>query len=101
MYERPIQVSFARRMRREPTLSENALWQQLRRSQLNGHDFRRQHPIPGTRFIADFYCKTLKLIIEVDGGYHNEPEQAERDREREMLVTLLLSGLLMSKLSTN
>ncbi len=89
MYERPIQIDFARRMRRDPTPSENALWQMLRRSQLDGHEFRRQHPIPNTRFIADFYCKALKMIIEVDGGYHTEPEQAERDEVRQMLITEL------------
>ena len=86
---RPIQVAFARRMRTEPTPSEDALWQRLRRCQLDGFEFRRQHPIPNTRFIADFYCKSRKLIVEIDGGYHNAPDQAERDAERQMLVSEL------------
>ncbi len=55
-------------MRREPTAAENALWQKLRRKQLLGHKFRRQHTID--RFIVDFYSRDAKLIIEVDGPIH-------------------------------
>ncbi len=43
--------------------------------------FRRQHPI--SRFIADFYCHQAKLIVEVDGGYHDDPEQILSDEGRE------------------
>lgn len=42
---------------------------------------KRQHPIP--YFIADFYCHKAKLIIEVDGGYHNIPEQYSYDKKRD------------------
>ena len=69
----------AKENRSNPTEAENALWQALRAKQL-GEKFRRQHIICDC--IADFVSLKSKLIIEVDGGYHNEPEQAEADRLR-------------------
>ena len=59
---------FARQMRQEPTPAEAALWQQLRRKNLGGYKFRRQHPID--RFIVDFFCREARLVIEVDGAIH-------------------------------
>ena len=56
----------------------------LRTNQLKGHKFRRQHPI--SLFISDFYCHQLKLIIEVDGEYHNAPEQIKIDDERTQVL---------------
>ena len=62
------------------TKAEVALWERLRKKQLKGYRFRRQHPV--ARFIVDFYCHALKMVIEVDGGYHREPEQKEHDLAR-------------------
>lgn len=42
--------------------------------------FRRQHPL--LKFIADFYCHELKLIVEVDGGYHGDDDVQYYDEER-------------------
>jgi very-short-patch-repair endonuclease len=81
-----LQIALAQGHRREPTESEGVLWEELRGGKLNGLRFRRQHPVQFTRFIADFCCVALKLIVEIDGGYHNDPAQAERDREREVLI---------------
>jgi cyclase len=53
--------------RLNPTESEARLWGALRKSQL-GLRFKRQHPID--RFIVDFYCHKLRLVIEVDGEYY-------------------------------
>jgi leucyl-tRNA synthetase len=66
-------------MRRNPTPAETILWQYLRRRQLAGQRFRRQHPIAG--FIVDFYCPSLRLALEVDGAVHEErsEEDARRD----------------------
>ena len=75
----PILKDFAKENRKEATTYEDILWQELRKNQL-GVRFRRQHSIGD--YIADFVCLPLKLIIEVDGGYHNEQEQAEADRLR-------------------
>ena len=60
----------ARNLRRNPTEAEKRLWSALRGLKLPGSHFRRQVPIG--RYIADFCCHDLKLIIEVDGGQHNE-----------------------------
>jgi very-short-patch-repair endonuclease len=53
----------ARNNRKAPTASEALLWQELRGKKINGHKFRRQHPID--TFIADFYCHEKKLITDV------------------------------------
>ncbi|TAL58133.1 MAG: methionine synthase, partial [Bacteroidetes bacterium] len=62
---------YAKSMRKEQTEAENFLWQLLRNRQLKDK-FRRQHPID--QFIADFICIEKKLIIEVDGGIHNDTD---------------------------
>ncbi|MCG5243057.1 endonuclease domain-containing protein [Azospirillum doebereinerae] len=60
--------SHARVMRHIPTDAERKLWSLVRRRQLNGWYFRRQHPIPP--YIADFACLEARLIVEADGGQH-------------------------------
>lgn len=66
-------------MRRIPTNAERKLWSLLRRRQIGGWYFRRQHPIPP--YIADFACIEAKLVVEVDGGQHNgSSHDAARDR---------------------
>lgn len=69
----------SKRMRGNQTMGESALWQNLRGKQL-GVKFRRQHAIGD--YIADFVCLTSKLIIEVDGEYHNTPQQQLLDKQR-------------------
>ncbi len=76
-------VALARNNRKEKTEVENILWQELRNSNL-GNKIRRQHYIGN--FIVDFVCLDKMLIIEVDGAYHNEIEQKERDDERTLLL---------------
>ena len=70
----------ARRLRRELTLPEVLLWQALRRRQLDGLRFRRQHPI--WPYVLDFYCPARCLAVEVDGVAHDGAEQAAHDRRR-------------------
>lgn len=76
-------VSTANRHRRNPTLAEAILWnairQQDRRKPL-GVSARREAVICG--YIADFYIPKWRLIIEIDGGYHDDPIQADRDVQR-------------------
>jgi very-short-patch-repair endonuclease len=71
---------FARNNRKSQTQAEELLWSFLRNRKIIGFKFRRQHPI--SNFIADFYCPERNLVIELDGGYHNDKSQAERDEER-------------------
>ncbi len=74
----------AREMRHQPTAAENALWQRLRKRQVQGAKFRRQHSIEG--FIVDFVCIEHHLIIEVDGGIHEIPEQQIYDEQRQAFL---------------
>lgn len=71
-----ILKEYAKENRKNSTDAENALWEALRNKQL-GEKFRRQHVIGD--FIADFISLSSKLVIEIDGDYHNEPEQKEAD----------------------
>ena len=67
----------ARRLRRDMTLPEVVLWQELRRRQW-GMRFRRQHPLGPD--VLDFYCPEQKLCVEVDGYVHDLPGQARHEQ---------------------
>lgn len=75
---------FSRRLRNNSTLGEILLWKQLRAGKISGYTFNRQKPLGN--YIVDFYCKPLKLVIEVDGGYHFEEEQKILDKERQSIL---------------
>jgi very-short-patch-repair endonuclease len=69
----------ARRLRVNQTDAETVLWNRIRNRQIDGNKFVRQVPISG--YICDFVCRELNLIVEVDGGQHNESaSDATRDR---------------------
>ena len=71
-------LSHARALRRDATPAERRLWQGLRRHQLGGLKFRRQVPLGP--YIADFYCASARLVIEVDGISHiDSRSDASRD----------------------
>ena len=76
-------VGLARNNRKEQTEAEKVLWKELRNSNL-GFKIRRQHYIGN--FIVDFVSLDKKLVIEIDGGYHNDIEQKERDEERTLIL---------------
>jgi very-short-patch-repair endonuclease len=78
-YVNPIILAHARELRQPQTPAERKIWARVRASQL-GLPFRRQHPI--WRFIVDLYCASVRLIVEVDGDTHAEPEQVEYDAAR-------------------
>jgi very-short-patch-repair endonuclease len=67
----------ARKLRTEMTDAERLLWSRLRREQL-GRSFTKQFPIGG--FVADFACRSAKLIVEVDGGQHDRLVRADAAR---------------------
>jgi very-short-patch-repair endonuclease len=72
---------FARTMRQQPTDAERALWQRLRHDVvLAGSHFRRQAVIGP--FIVDFASRRAKLVIELDGGQHDEQREADEARSR-------------------
>lgn len=76
----PELVKLAKKLRNNMTLGEVALWREIKGKKL-GVRFSRQIPID--RYIVDFYCKDLKLAIEVDGSVHFKEGQQEKDHIRE------------------
>lgn len=69
----------AEKNRKNPTEAESILWDMLKGNNIGLH-FRRQHII--LDYIVDFICIEKGLVIELDGGYHNDPEQKEQDERR-------------------
>src|SRR5690554_2135332 len=76
--ERMVEVS--RQLRREPTPSEDILWQTLRDRRLEGRKFRRQQPVGP--FVLDFFCPEERLAVEVDGPVHETQQEADAERQR-------------------
>ncbi|MCS6626949.1 endonuclease domain-containing protein [Roseibacterium beibuensis] len=72
---------FARSQRRKAGLAERRVWELLRGGKIDGHRFRRQHPVG--RYFADFACDRLRLIIEIDGGVHGLDDIVLRDHLRQ------------------
>lgn len=79
----PFQYELAKMMRKEHTEAEKKLWELLRGNKA-GAKFRRQHPIES--YIVDFVSLQDRLIIEVDGGYHETEEQKKYDEERTKIL---------------
>src|SRR5690606_9056113 len=74
-------VTLCRELRDSSTPPEQQLWRCLRNRRLGQLKFRRQHPVG--RYIADFYCAELRLIIEIDGIHHQAADSLARDRARD------------------
>jgi very-short-patch-repair endonuclease len=70
----------AKALRHEMTDVERKLWRALRREQIAGLSFRRQHPVGS--YVLDFYCPQIRLAIELDGGQHGYARNAMLDRRR-------------------
>ena len=70
----------AKALRENETFAEKLLWSRLRNNKL-GYHFRRQHPT--NTYVVDFFCEALKLVIEVDGSVHADPNVALEDKNKE------------------
>ena len=70
----------ARKLRNNMTEQEKKLWYYLRKRLINSCRFRRQYPIGN--YVVDFVCREKNLIIELDGGQHNEEQAIIYDKER-------------------
>ena len=80
-FDAPKQIFInAKALRNRETFAEKLLWSRLRNNKL-GYHFRRQHPL--SRYVVDFYCHTLKLVIEVDGSIHSDPIVIIEDKNKE------------------
>ncbi|MEK6479170.1 DUF559 domain-containing protein [Catalinimonas sp. 4WD22] len=77
----PKLKELSRKLRKNMTLLEVFLWQELKGKQMLGYDFDRQRPID--HFIVDFYCKDLMLAIEIDGDSHFHDEAPAKDKMRQ------------------
>jgi very-short-patch-repair endonuclease len=68
----------AKELRWRMTPAEIALWERLQNKALHGLKFRRQHPLH--HFILDFYCHAHRLVIEIDGGVHDNQQAYDQAR---------------------
>jgi very-short-patch-repair endonuclease len=85
-YNKNLQ-QFANDLRKRMTKAEACLWKYvLRASKMKGHGFRRQRPI--MNYVADFMCKELMLVIEVDGSSHWNDDAQKNDAQREKVLQL-------------
>ena len=75
-------MTFARNLRKEATLPEKIVWDELRDRKFLGLKFRRQHVLRG--YVVDFYCAELRLAIEIDGKVHDR--QKDYDDIRQELI---------------
>lgn len=82
----PKLTARAKELRKNMTLGEVALWNELKQNKL-GFDFDRQRPIDN--FIVDFYCKDLMLAIEIDGDSHSSDEAKSYDANRQQILESL------------
>ena len=92
---RPTLREYARNNRKNQTFAEKTLWGMLRRENLEGFKFRRQHIIGS--FIVDFYCPQARLVIEVDGYSH----QAKADYDAERTVFLQTRGVRVLRVTND
>jgi very-short-patch-repair endonuclease len=76
-----------RELRRNQTLPEARLWELLRGKGVKNYKFRRQHSIGA--YIADFYCPSAKLVVEIDGDSHQSLNAKEYDNVREKYMEAL------------
>lgn len=74
-------TAFARSLRRRSGSVEDRVWSLLRSGRIDGHKFRRQHPVG--RYVADFACERLRLVIEIDGGVHQRDDVVMKDQARQ------------------
>jgi very-short-patch-repair endonuclease len=81
MRTQDITLKRARRLRQSLTGPEIGLWAHLRRRQLGGFRFRRQHPVGP--YVLDFYCPEARLAVEIDGVAHGHPDQIRHDVTRD------------------
>ena len=84
LYNKNLQP-YANRLRKEMTKAEACLWKYvLRAGKMKGYPFRRQRPV--LNYIADFMCKELMLIVEVDGSIHELEEVMNNDKVRQQAL---------------
>ncbi|KAA3436883.1 endonuclease domain-containing protein [Rufibacter hautae] len=79
---KPYLKELAKKLRKNSTLAEVLLWDELKNRKMQGLDFDRQKPLD--TFIVDFYCKEVRLAIEVDGDSHDYAFEEDVARQRRL-----------------
>lgn len=77
---RNSKLELAKYFRQHMTLGERGFWNMVRKNQANGYRFRRQQVIHG--FVADFYCNQINLVVEIDGGIHEQQKDYDQLRTK-------------------
>ncbi|HVZ98924.1 MAG TPA: DUF559 domain-containing protein [Caulobacterales bacterium] len=96
LYKSERTLQRARRLRRDMSDEERILWMLLRDRRLNEFKFRRQVPLGD--YVGDFVCLGAKLVVELDGSQHADPEQVAFDAKRD--VYLRDAGFRVLRIST-
>ncbi|MEM7477975.1 MAG: DUF559 domain-containing protein, partial [Planctomycetota bacterium] len=79
---RDPKIETAKELRKSETKAESLLWELLRGKQPCGLKFPRQHPIDP--YFADFACLSRKIVIELDGGYHDQTDEHDVKRQKRL-----------------
>ena len=82
IYYDPKLKQLARELRNNSTLAEIMLWNEIKGRRLRGYQFMRQKPID--KYIVDFFCSKLKLVIEIDGESNFGKEEYDRERQNDL-----------------
>jgi len=90
-----VKVERSRELRKDMTEAEKVFWEMVRDRRMFGLKFRRQQIIDG--FIVDFYCDSLGLCVEIDGGVHETEEQKNYDKLRDEALAIRSLKILRLK----
>ncbi len=82
IYYNPKLKQYSRDLRNKSTPGEIMLWKEIKGRKLRGYQFMRQKPIG--KYIVDFFCSKLKLVIEIDGDSHLGKEACDRKRQKKL-----------------
>lgn len=87
---KPVATALCRELRKNSTYAETIFWEAVRNRKFMGKKFNRQYHIfydlggKESFYIADFYCHELKLVIEIDGGYHEKKKEYDKLRSEDI-----------------
>jgi very-short-patch-repair endonuclease len=80
----PYIIGRSRTLRKNETEAEKVFWNWVKGRQMHGYKFRRQHTL--AFYVADFYCHSLQLVVEIDGEIHNHEDNRKSDIERQKAI---------------
>lgn len=84
LHNREYLIQIRKHLRNNSTAAESTLWKILKKRQVGGYKFRRQHSIG--KYVVDFYCPELQLVLELDGEPHANLVNNATDGERDEFI---------------